>query len=184
MAMSEVSDRYATIAAGFADRLEHLPPTAWPAQTPCTEWTVRDLVTHVVGVHRRVLALLDGSEPAGLGPDDDLVALWKVGSTAVQAAVDDEATASRVVSGMMGDQPFERLVSTLLCTDTLVHTWDLARATGQDQRLDPGAVARSMEFLSAVGDAMRRPGGFGPKIEPAPDADDQTRFLNFAGRSA
>jgi uncharacterized protein (TIGR03086 family) len=94
-----------------------------------------------------------------------------------------ETKANTTVGGMFGEQPFESLVARLLCSDTLIHTWDLARATGQDERLDPGAVARSEAFLAPIDEAIRRPGGFAPKIEPPADADEQTRFLNFCGRA-
>ena len=78
--------------------------------------------------------------------------------------------------------PFESLVGRLLCADTLIHTWDLARTTGLDESLDPEAIAKASEFLTPIDDAIRRPGGFEPKIDPSPDADAQTKLLNFAGR--
>jgi uncharacterized protein (TIGR03086 family) len=80
------------------------------------------------------------------------------------------------------EQPFDRLVGSLVCSDTLLHTWDLARATGQDERLDERAVAVAYEWLEPLDDALRRPGGFGEKVEAPPGADLQTRFLCFAGR--
>ena len=73
-----------------------------------------------------------------------------------------------MTGGMFGEQTFESLVCRLLCADTLLHTWDLARATGQDDRLDPAAVAAALEFLGPLDEAIRRPGGFAAKIEPAP----------------
>jgi uncharacterized protein (TIGR03086 family) len=84
---------------------------------------------------------------------------------------------------MFGEQTFESLVGRLLCTDTLVHSWDLARATGQDEQLDPAAVAASAELLTPIDEAIRRPGGFAPKIDPPGDADEQTQFLCFCGRA-
>ena len=72
--------------------------------------------------------------------------------------------------------------SRMVCTDVLVHTWDLARATGQDETLDPEALSVAAEFLASLDDAIRAPGGFGEKITPSAGADDQTRFLNFCGR--
>jgi hypothetical protein len=60
---------------------------------------------------------------------------------------------------------------------------DLARATGQDDQLDPDAVQRAMEFLEPLDDAIRRPGGFAAKIDPPKGANTQTRFLNFGGRA-
>jgi uncharacterized protein (TIGR03086 family) len=151
--------------------------------TPCSEWTARDLVTHVIGVHRRVVATLDGAEGGEVDPDGDLSGQWRAARGAVMGALTDEDQASRVVSGMFGEQPFESLVGRLLCADTLIHTWDLARATGQDDQLDGEAVAKAMEFLGAIDEAIRRPGGFAAKITPEPEADEQTKFLNFCGRA-
>lgn len=100
----------------------------------------------------------------------------------MSAALADQARASTVVGGMFGEQPWEQVVSRLLCADTLIHTWDLARATGQDDRLDDAAVAAATEFLPPLDDAIRRPEGFGPKIEAPQGADAQTTLLAFVGR--
>jgi uncharacterized protein (TIGR03086 family) len=101
----------------------------------------------------------------------------------VSAALDDPGRATKTVSGISGEQPFEQLVGRLLCADTLVHTWDLARATGQDDQLDGDAAAKAIEFLTPIDQAIRRPGGFGPKLATPPDADVQTQLLAFTGRS-
>ena len=71
----------------------------------------------------------------------------------------------------------------MVCADTLVHTWDLARAAGVDERLDPDSVRHVEAFLAGAGDAIRSPGGFGPALEPPAGADDQTRLLCLAGRA-
>ena len=181
--MSEVSERYSTIASGFTARLNGVPPDQWSAPTPCTEWTARDVVGHVIGTHRRVMATLDRTEPDSVDLDEDLRREWLLATAAVRDALDDRTRAAQVVGGMFGEQPFESLVGRLLCADTLVHTWDLARATGQPEDLDSNAVLRAMEFLTPLDDAIRRPGGFAAKIEWPPDADDKTRLLNFCGRA-
>jgi uncharacterized protein (TIGR03086 family) len=180
--MSDVSVRYQAIADGFTERVEGVTADQWAASTPCPDWTVRDLVAHVIGTHRRVLATLDGTEPAAVDIDGDLVQQWRAATNDIADAVHDPAQASKVVKSMFSEQPFESLVGTLLCADTLVHTWDLARATGQDETLDADAAAKAREFLTTIDEPMRRPGGFAPKIEPLPGADDQTEFLNFVGR--
>ena len=66
--------------------------------------------------------------------------------------------------------------------DLVVHTWDFARATGQDQRLDPDAVRAAHAWLQTLGDGIRRPGGFAAPIEPPQGADEQTAFLCYTGR--
>jgi uncharacterized protein (TIGR03086 family) len=179
---SEVAERYRTVVAGLLARVQALDETTWSAQTPCSEWTARDLVTHVVDVHRRVHSRLDASEPVPVDPADDLTAALRQATDAVAAALDDPVLAERVVESIGGTQPFERLVGSILCADTLLHTWDLARATGQDERLDPAAVDAALTFLTPMDAAIRRPGAFGPRIDAPPGADPQTRLINFCGR--
>jgi uncharacterized protein (TIGR03086 family) len=181
--VSEVSERYGRVAAGFASRLGRLTSHQLAAPTPCSEWTARQLVAHVIGTHGRVVATLDQSAPDDVDADGDLQAQWQATSGAVAAALEDPALSSRTVGGMFGEQSFEALVGRLLCADTVFHTWDLARATGQDERLDPEAVSQALEFLTPLDDAIRRPGGFAPKISSSADADEQTRLLNFGGRA-
>ena len=147
------------------------------------EWTVRDLVAHVVGVHRNVVSSLGESEAGEVDPEGDLARQFGEVSSEVEAALTDPGRAEKVVSGMFGEQPFESLVSRLLCADTLIHTWDLARATGQPEALDTRGVEKAAEFLTPIDEAIRRPGGFSAKIEPPGGADAQTRLLNFAGRA-
>jgi uncharacterized protein (TIGR03086 family) len=178
----EISERYARIADGFTRRIEAVEPEQWVNRSPCTEWTARDVAAHVVDTHRRVLAALDGGEPDRMDPSSDVVQHWVAARRDLQLALSDPAKATTTIGGIFGEQPFQALVGRLLCADTVVHTWDLARATGQDERLDKEGVARAAEFLAPIDEAIRRPGGFAPKIEPTPDADEQTRFLNFCGR--
>lgn len=179
-----VAARYAAVADGFTARLAGVGGDRWSAPSPCTDWTARDVAAHVVDTHRRVLSLVDegvGTDP--VGPDDDLAACWAAATDGVAAALTDGRGEREVASGF-GAQPFASLVGRLLCADTLLHTWDLARATGQDERLDPDAVAAALAFLTPIDEAIRRPGGFAPKLEPPAGADQQTRLLCFCGRAA
>ncbi len=180
--MSEVSERYSTIADGFAERAAAITPDQWSIPTPCTEWTVRDLVAHVVGTHRGVRATL-GGEAEKVDSEGDLVEAFTDARASIESALADPEQSATAIGGMFGEQPFESLVGRLLCSDTLVHTWDLARATGQDEQLDPVAVERCIEFLTPIGEAIRRPGGFASEITPPEGSDDQTRLLNFCGRA-
>lgn len=181
--MSEVAGRYSTIAEGFTTCLQGVHGDGWLAPSPCPEWAARDVVAHVIDSHHRVLATLDGAEPPSTAPDEDLPARWFAVTGMLLDTINDDAQASTVVKSMIGEVPFGSLVGSVLCIDTLVHTWDLARATGQDEHLDQAAIATAMGFLAPIDEVIRRPGGFGPKIEPAPGADEQTKFLNFCGRA-
>jgi uncharacterized protein (TIGR03086 family) len=180
--VSEPAERYARIAAGFDARLRAITGDEWTLPTPCDEWTVRDVVAHVVSVHRRVVAGLDPSAPAPAATDADLVAAWTAVTTEVADALADPERATAPVTGRFAPMPLEDLIGRLLCNDTLVHSWDIARATRQDERLDPAAVTYSFEMLAPNDDAIRGAGGFGPKVDPPAGADEQTRFLCFLGR--
>jgi uncharacterized protein (TIGR03086 family) len=67
-------------------------------------------------------------------------------------------------------------------SDLHVHTWDLARATGGDERLSPEVAAIVLERLKPNDEALRKSGSFGPKVEPPQDADVQVELLCFLGR--
>jgi uncharacterized protein (TIGR03086 family) len=182
--VSDAAARFGRVADGFTARLEAVPPGAWSSPSPCPDWTAHEVAKHVVDTTRRVLTRLTGGDPTPPDSTEDLAAAWRVESDAVKAALADPDRAATMVRGMGGEQPWQDLVGTMLCADVLIHTWDLARATGQDDRLDPAAIAAAQAFLEPNDDMLRVPGGFGPKLEPPAGADEQARFLAFVGRQA
>jgi uncharacterized protein (TIGR03086 family) len=180
--MSEDSDRYERVSAAFTRRVEACPSDRWSSASPCEGWAARDVAVHVIETHRRVLAGLDGGAPAPVSPDADVATLWDDARGSVLAALADPARASQAVGGRFGEMTFEQLAGRMLSSDTLVHTWDLSRATGQDERLDPDGVEATLAWTTPVEDQLRVPGGFDPELEPPPGADAQTRLLGFLGR--
>jgi uncharacterized protein (TIGR03086 family) len=182
--MSEVAERWTRIADGFTARLDGVPPGAWSNPSPCPDWTAHDVAKHVIDVTRGLLTRLTGGDPTSPDTDEDLSAAWKVESDAVKNALADPERAKTEVKGMGGTQPFEELAGGVMCADTLIHTWDLARATGQDDRLDPQGMKAAQRFLEPNDEMLRTPGGFGQKLDAPSDADEQTTFLAFVGRKA
>ncbi len=181
--MSEVSVHYGLVARGFSTRVDQISAAQWSIPTPHADWTVRDLVAHVISTQRRVLATLGGPRAGTVDEGGDLTEQWREASGAMRAALGDPARASKAIRGLLGEQPFESLVAQLICADTLVHTWELSLAIGGDASLDPDAMAASTAILTPIDDAVRRPGGFAAKISPPEGADEQTKFLNFVGQS-
>jgi uncharacterized protein (TIGR03086 family) len=78
--------------------------------------------------------------------------------------------------------PLEDLVAMTGLMDLLVHAWDLARATGQDETLDPAEVSAFLAGLEPWDAALRASGHYGPRVPVPDDADEQTRLLAFTGR--
>jgi uncharacterized protein (TIGR03086 family) len=180
--VSEVSDRYGRVVGRFTVLVEGCPPERWSASSPCEGWTARDVAAHAVDVQRRVATGVDGSTAAPLGPEEDVASAWRAATAAVQAALDDPTSAGATVTGPFGEQPFEQLVGRLGCADALIHTWDFARATRQDERLDAEAVEAAGAFLRPIGDRLRGGGAFAPALPPLDGADAQTALLCFLGR--
>jgi hypothetical protein len=68
--------------------------------------------------------------------------------------------------------------------DLAIHAWDLARATGQDDTLDPAVVALLLPWTEANAGLLTASGMFGLRIDTAPDAPADVRLLGLIGRRA
>jgi uncharacterized protein (TIGR03086 family) len=181
--MSDVSDRYRGLAQGFTDRVEAVPADRWTNQTPCKEWKARDVVQHMLDTHGMFLGFIGREVPPGPSVDDDPPGAWTNARDAVQAALDDPATAGQEYDGMFGPTTFDQSINQFICADLVVHTWDLARATGLDERLPQDEVKAVFESLRPLGDKLRSPGAFGPEVPPPEGADEQAKLLAFLGRA-
>jgi uncharacterized protein (TIGR03086 family) len=188
--MTEIATRFARVAEGFTARVEAVPADAWTRPAPCEGWLARDVVRHLVEWLPGPGFLLGtfGVETGPIPPvDTEPAAAWAVVRDAIQGALDDPAVATRVEDcGPPGRLSLEAAVDMTCTPDVLIHTWDLARATGLDERLDPDEVRRQLAGVRAlppeVDEAMRGSGHYGPRVQVAVDADEQTQLLAFMGR--
>jgi len=181
--MSDVSERYARLADAFAAKTAAVPDDKWTAQSPCPDWTARDVVCHVVGTQGMIIGLVGlemGEIPSA---EDDPAGAWKAARAVVQQHLDDPAQATKEFEGSMGKMTLEGAVDRFLCVDLVVHGWDLARAAGLDDHISPEDVARVRKIAEGFGDAMRSPRAFGPEVAAPAGADDQTRLMAFLGRT-
>jgi uncharacterized protein (TIGR03086 family) len=179
--MSEqIVKRMTSLIDGFDSRVQAAPPDAWTNQSPCAEWKARDVVTHVANNFLRLSSALTDQDLVAIGDDEDIVGGWNRGKTAMLAALSQDLT--KEIAGPFGPMPAADLLGRFVANDTLVHTWDLARSVGGDERLPPDVVAGAFEGLKPLDTAIRRPGVFGDKVEVDDGVDLQTQFLAFLGR--
>ena len=176
------AERHQKIAGAFTDRV--LGTLRWDAPAPVGGWVARDVVRHLTQWLPDFLAASAGVDLArGPAVDQDPVGAWQIQCDAVQALLDDSSTASRVLSNPHGGElPLERAVDQFYTADVFMHTWDLARATGQDDRLDPDFCADLLAGMEQMEEAMRSSGQYGARVPVPDDADVQTRLLGFIGR--
>ena len=182
--MTDVADRYRRLAADVTTTIEQVPPARWSSPSPCDGWTARDVVRHLVDAHGIFQGMVGRTLEPAPSVDDDVRAAWAAARDQMQADLDDPERAGQVYDGYFGRTTFGAAVDRFLGLDLLVHRWDLARATGLDERLDPDDVPGIWERARGFGDAIRTQGVCGPALEPPADADEQTRVLAFLGRRA
>jgi uncharacterized protein (TIGR03086 family) len=174
---------------GFAHRLERVRPHQWTLPTPCTEWDIRALVNHVVGANRRYTMLLHGA-PADevdatrhldhLG--GDAVASFVATARELNSAFREPGALARTATHPAGARTGAQLLG-MRVLDVAVHTWDLARAIGADESLDPDVVAFSLTMQN-VFDSGRQRGVFAQPPGNGTRASDtaQARLLHLSGR--
>ena len=183
MGLSESpAERHREVAGLFTERV--LGVRDWDAPSPVAGWVARDVVRHLVEWLPPLLSGGAGVELAG-GPsaEEDPVLAWRAHCDAVQGLLDDPATQGRVlVNPHIGEVPLDRAVDQFYTADVFMHTWDLARATGQDDRLDAGFCSRLLVGMEGVEEAMRSSGQFGARVEVSEGAGPQDRMLAFIGR--
>jgi len=112
----------------------------------------------------------------------DPVGAWIAASGPVVAALRDPKLAAQEFDGFDGRSTFEAAADRFLCFDLTIHGWDLARATSQDEHIDPDDVERVRAHAESFGDAMRSPQAFGPALDAPAESGDQAKLLAFLGR--
>ena len=167
-------------------------PDQWDAPSPCPEWTVRDLAGHLIWGQRQLQAWATGTDyadrrgaPGAPHPGEmagsDPLATWRAARAESVPTLTPEALGRTTSIPGMGEVPLAAIVA-LLTTDTVVHSWDIGHAVGMDVRLDPVLVEGAFDWGRS--NMVRRPGFFGPELEPPAGSDEQTRMLAFMGRAA
>lgn len=168
-AMDELGRRHLAVCRRFGEAVA-AADGKWGRRSPCDEWDARGVLEHVIGFHD-VLVL----RPLGRKPDrprNDPQARWQSTYDALTDAL-ESGTATRLDT--------YRLMPNLT-RDVLVHTWDLARAVGADDRLDPGWCEQFYAGLPADPQSLAGSGMFGAPVAVDNEIDMQARLLARLGR--
>ena len=157
-------------------------------ETPCKDWTVAQLIDHLVGGQHWARSGLQGVEMTDTGEGSaqgDFVATFDQAARDNLAAFAEDGALGRTVNPGFGDMPAPALMG-LSATDTFTHSWDLARATGQDTDLAPGLAAQLLEqSRQAIQPAFRSEEGtlFGPEQAAPEGASPADQLAAFLGRT-
>jgi uncharacterized protein (TIGR03086 family) len=164
----------------FSRVLANVKPHQLDAPTPCQEWSVRDLIEHVIGGNERVVirAGLRSEPPARPG---GLVEAHRATAAAAQEVFAAPGGMTAMFELPIGRVPGSAFIR-IRTTDALAHAWDLAKATGQSTDLDPELATRMLAASRQhMTGALRGHGKFFGDPQPCgqdrPPADQLAAFL-------
>ena len=188
--MPTTGDLYIRAMGSTRVYVDGVRPDQWHGPTPCSEWDVKQVVNHIIGENLWAAELFQGKTIGEVGSrlDGDLArsdpgrayAASVEAATPVVSAPGAMETICRLSFGDFSGSDY----AAQLFMDLLVHGWDIARATGQDSRLDPGLVQACLPIAQHITSQFRSAGVFGENLSVSPDADPQTKLLALVGRRA
>ena len=152
--------------------------------TPCSEWDVESLMDHLTSGAGFAIGLLSGQgQNVAVEPRATAVETFDAGVAQVLQMARTPGALEGSYPSRRGEMSGADVVLGQFM-DTLIHTWDLAKATGQDTALDPVLVAACYDDYKPREEGLRASGAFGSHVEVAEDVDPQTRLLALFGREA
>ena len=171
---------YETAAEGFARVLAQCSGPL-DADSPCEGWKAQDVVDHVLGGTTHFTEAFGGTVP-DVGEGADVATRYDALRKAFADACRQPGALDKMVPSPIGGEVPGSVMLGIYTTDTLIHTWDLARSMGLDVELDADLLKRSWEGVLPIESIVRQPGIFGPAVEVPDDAPFQDRAMAFFGR--
>ena len=156
----------------------------WLAPTPCDDWSVGDVVSHLIGMNLVFTALLNDQSPPERGGDHlghDPAGSYARSAAGLLEAFDQPGALERTYRSTLGAATgADRLQMRLY--DLLAHGWDLAKATGQAGHLPEDLAAQALTFARGQISPESRPGRFAPAQDASEDAPAIDQLVAFLGR--
>jgi uncharacterized protein (TIGR03086 family) len=178
-------DRFDRAAATAGTVVDSVRADQYGDPTPCTEWTVRQLLNHLVGGNKMFTARLTGGPDVDRAADHvgpDHVASFHASVADLRTAFAADGALDGMYPGPFGEAPGHTLAR-MRVNELMVHAWDLARATGQSTDLDPELAAECLEDMRRLQEAGRGAPMFAPAQAYPEDATVADQLAAIAGRT-
>ncbi|MFN2527042.1 MAG: TIGR03086 family metal-binding protein [Actinomycetota bacterium] len=188
--MRDVLDLLRRASTFFDQKVEQIKDDQWEDATPCTDWDVKELVRHMVYENLWIPPLLKGETADQVGDryDGDILgndpkAAWREAHRHTTDALQIEGAIDKTVHLSRGETRAEEYFWELFM-DHLIHGWDLARAIGADEKMEPELINACYDYVREREAAIRASGLYGDRQTTPADADRQTELLAIVGRKA
>ncbi|MEC8828713.1 MAG: TIGR03086 family metal-binding protein [Actinomycetota bacterium] len=181
--MSANRRRYVKALYGFDAVVQRVEESCWGSESPCEGWSALDVLAHNVGMCEMIAGIARGipadtaQHPTLENPKKD----WIDARDDVLEALDQPGALEIEVGTPWGHLAVDRFVG-IVAVDPLLHTFDLAKSSGQAVVLDEELAKAAYNQLEKAGDMIRGE-RFGPAVPVAPDASITDKLIAIAGRN-
>lgn len=177
-------------ALSFMTRVIHgVPDGKWNQQSPCEEWSVRDVANHITSENMWAVPLMDGKTVDEVGDrfEGDVLGAdpkssWDQAAKDASEAFSVENVTQKTVHVSWGDISGKQYLQQMT-TDLIVHGWDIAKGSGQDDVIPEALVDFATGVLEPMVKSGQTGGVFKDAIDVSDGADAQTKMLALTGRT-
>ncbi len=194
--MTDQLELFLTAQREFGTRVHAVAEDQWQASTPCREWSVADLVGHLVDEHRWAAPLLHGQDietaakivqgtrslPVDGGVGANLAEEWDEAAVGSADAFSADGALDRTVTLSYGERPVSEYLGQMTF-DLTLHAWDLGTAIGYPGTLPDDLVQSAWNLVKDMGDAFNESEMFGERVAVPDDAPTLHKLLGFTGRN-
>lgn len=194
--MDDQLEQFLTVQRAFGERVHAVREDQWQASTPCRDWSVADLVGHLVEEHRWAAPLLHGQDidsarkivegtrslPVDGGVGANLAEEWDEAAVGSADAFTSDGALERTVQLSYGERPVAEYLGQMT-VDLLVHAWDLGTAIGFDGTLPDDVAERVWSEVQGMRDAFAQSDMFGDPVDVPDDASALDKLLGLTGRN-
>lgn len=179
----DLSTAISRAAAETAQVVERVNPVCFTDPSPCSEWDVRTLASHMVGFAGLSIAAaakteydpvefdVDGWQQRYAELADELAEAWSV-----PGALDG-------TTSLGGPEIEARRAAALTLQELVLHGWDLAAAIGVEYAPSPEVAAAVRTVVERGAENARSVGAYGPPVDAPEGSDDFAAALAESGRT-
>jgi uncharacterized protein (TIGR03086 family) len=194
--MENLVEAFRQAQQAFSDRVHAVAEDQWQAPTPDTEWSVADLVGHLIEEHRWAAPLMHGldlesarkvvegsrSLPVDGGVGGNLAEEWDEAAIESLDAFTDDGAIDRTIELSRGPTPARDYLSEMIF-DLVVHGWDLGTAIGYSGATLPDELVEAVyEQAKGLGD-LSGSGMFAKPVSVPDDASPIDKLVALTGRN-
>lgn len=184
----ELLEAHGIAMDGFDGVVRQIGSDQWQGPTPCTEWSVRDLLNHLVSEQLWAPWIMRGATLDEVGDrfdgdvlGDEPVGVWSESSAAARAAFTKPGALDQQVhvsAGLIDAREY----TWQMTMDLAVHGWDLATAIGAPQPIGDELASELIELVEPSLDQWQEYGIFAPPVPVPADAAPATKLVAMLGR--